>query len=152
IALVGPLAPPVSGVGDYNARVCAELGLRADLDVFVTGPAVDAVHGPPGPYRRFAAGALGRSLDPWGYDAVVHTIGNSEHHVETLDLLRRFPGIVWLHDVRLGGLHRDYAHARCDDPEGWMRGVLAATYGDAIPDAAGRLDPFDREWQNLRGV
>jgi glycosyltransferase involved in cell wall biosynthesis len=48
-------------------------------------------------------------VNPWDYDTIVYTIGNSTFHLFTYDIARRFPGVVWLHDVNLVGLHIERA-------------------------------------------
>jgi glycosyltransferase involved in cell wall biosynthesis len=150
LALVGPMPPVLSGVADYNGRVVAALAERCDLDVLIPPRMAHPAHGTVP--RWLPSLALGRSVDPAGYDAVVYTFGNSEHHVTTYDLLHRFPGILWLHDVRLGGFHLNYADERADDPAQWMREQLRDAYGPRL----GRLDAvdnlFDREWQHRTGI
>jgi len=150
IAMVGPMPPVISGVADYNARIAAALGEHADLDVFVP-PRLP--HPPRGSSPRILpALALGESVDPAGYDVLLYTFGNSEHHLATYDLLHRFPGVLWLHDVRLGGFYFEYAHARMAQPVQWMREQLDATYRGRVLDVHSVDNPFQREWQHASGI
>ncbi|HET9051648.1 MAG TPA: glycosyltransferase family 1 protein, partial [Candidatus Dormibacteraeota bacterium] len=153
VALIGPMPPVASGVADYNLRVATELARVVDLDVLT--PEGAAAHGPrdDAPWRRLPAQALGRTLDPASYHALVYTIGNSWHHVPARRLALRFPGVVWFHDVRLAALHH-HAAAEADpvDPAAWTRRRLDE-------DHAGRLGPppageplLDSEWVRRNGV
>lgn len=111
IALVGPMPPVASGIADYNARVARELALRCDLDIVAVG-----AQG-----RRGMPSIAGASIlsttqfaeiaNPHSYDGIVYTLGNSEHHHDTLPLVRRFPGWVWLHDIRIVNLFGTLATA-----------------------------------------
>jgi len=150
IALVGPMPPVKSGVADYNGRTVSALSRLADVDVFVPPEVVRPGHG--GAQPAFRSPALGRSLDPSGYDAVLYTFGNSEHHLTTYDLLHRHPGVLWLHDVRLSGFHANYAHERTTDPARWMRDTLRDTYAGQIADLEDREDLFERSWMHRSGV
>ncbi len=38
---------------------------------------------------------------PASYDAVVYTVGNSDGHLATVETALRYPGWIWLHEVRL---------------------------------------------------
>jgi glycosyltransferase involved in cell wall biosynthesis len=164
VAIVGPFPPVRSGVARYNLEIAASLAERCDLDCFVD--ACDWVHddilhelptrrvqavGPRRPRgsraRWFPARALGRTLDPARYDAIIYAIGNSWFHHDTLSIARRYPGIVWLHDVDLVGLYITYAHRLLDtDPPAAVvlfRDVLAR-YGPRAHDFPVTLT--DRRW------
>jgi glycosyltransferase involved in cell wall biosynthesis len=76
-------------------------------------------------------------VDAARYDAVVYTIGDSWFHHDTLGLARRYPGIVWFHDLDLTGLYLPYAHRMMgSDPSAGatvIREALAG-YGERAPD------------------
>ncbi len=150
IALVGPMPPVASGVADYNGRITAALAERADLDVFVPPELAHPAHGREP--RVLPSSALGEQVDPAGYDALIHTFGNNEHHLSTYDLLHRFPGVLWLHDVRLGGFFHNYSHERFEDPRPWMREQLRDAYGPRLRELDRVEDLFSREWQHRRGI
>lgn len=166
VALVGPFPPVRSGVARYNLEVANRLVEQCELDCFVD--ACDWVHedirhelpasrvqavGPRRP-RASAAGwfpahALGRTIDPARYDSVVYTIGNSWFHHDTLALARRYPGIVWFHDVDLVGLYITYAdRLLTEDPEAAveMFRELLARYGARARELPVTLT--DRRWAN----
>jgi glycosyltransferase involved in cell wall biosynthesis len=164
VALVGPFPPARSGVARYNLEIAASLAERCDLDCFVD--ASDWVHddirhelatrrvqavGPRRPRgsraRWFPARVLGRTLDPARYDAIIYAIGNSWFHHDTLSLARRYPGIVWLHDVDLVGLYITYAQRLLDvDPPAAVAlfRELLARYGPRAHDFP--LSLSDRRW------
>jgi glycosyltransferase involved in cell wall biosynthesis len=164
LALVGPFPPVRTGVARYNLEVAHRLEERCELDCFVD--ACDWVHedilhempssrvqavGPRRPAGSsagwFPGRALGRTVDPARYDAVVYTIGNSWFHHDTLAIARRCPGIVWFHDVDLVGLYITYAQRLlADDPPAAValfRDVLAR-YGPRAPDVPVTLT--DERW------
>jgi glycosyltransferase involved in cell wall biosynthesis len=114
IALVGPTPPTPSGIADYNARLIPALAERCEVDVFTTSDG--RTHEHPN-LRWFPMRALRDTCTPWSYDAVVYTVGNSDHHHQLYNLAEEFPGIVWMHDVRLPGLYLTYAEATFAKPE-----------------------------------
>ncbi|HKA93984.1 MAG TPA: glycosyltransferase, partial [Acidimicrobiia bacterium] len=155
-----------SGVARYNLEVANRLVEHCELDCFVD--ACDWVHedirhelpasriqavGPRRP-RGSAAGwfpahTLGRTIDPARYDSVVYTIGNSWFHHDTLALARRYPGIVWFHDVDLVGLYITYAdRLLAADPDAAvaMFRDLLGRYGARAHDLPVTLT--DRRWAN----
>ncbi len=50
---------------------------------------------------HISAAAFGIDARPASYDAVVYTLGNSDGHLPTIELALRYPGWLWLHEVRL---------------------------------------------------
>jgi glycosyltransferase involved in cell wall biosynthesis len=114
IALVGPTPPTPSGIADYNARLIPALAERCELDVFTTSDVHTHEHEN---LRWFPQRAMRDVCTPWGYDAVLYTVGNSDHHHQLYNLAEEFPGIAWMHDVRLPGLYLSYAEAQFPRPE-----------------------------------
>ncbi|MBX5491944.1 MAG: glycosyltransferase [Chloroflexi bacterium] len=149
LALVGPLPPTVSGIADYNARLAVEMAQRCELDLLTpTDDGHETVRQIPGA-RRFPVSALGCLLNPAAYDAIIYTVGNSEQHHATYEAARRYPGIVWLHDVRLHGFYFTYAEARQGDPgaaRSWLMQKALELYGERVP--LERLPTLD--WWNYR--
>jgi glycosyltransferase involved in cell wall biosynthesis len=84
--------------------------------------------------RWFPPRALKETCSPWAYDAIVYTAGNSEHHHDLYDLAQEFPGVLWLHDVRLPGLYVTYAKERVgDDWQDFLRDRLLRQYRRRLP-------------------
>lgn len=122
IALVTPLPPEPTGVAVYGARLATALARRVLVDCVVAGPPAEA-EAPVGTRVIDVAGfetaaAAGR------YDEIVYALGNQPRHGTQVALLRRWPGAVELHDVRLVG-----AYAGLYPP------------GDALADELQRLEP-----------
>ena len=148
IALVTPWPPERSWVADYNLRLVGELGRLVDVDV-VVGGAVDTYAAPSGRGVRLIEV---REFEEFGHvsqhDRVLYCMGNSEFHGHVYELLRRRPGVVVLHDVRLTGFYRWYAGVeRPEDPEGALDERIRAMYGERLPAEAipGLGSAFDRQ-------
>ena len=148
IAMVTPWPPERSWIADYNVRLAAELGRRVEVDVIV-GRGVDLYAPPPGRGVRLVDG---REFEQFGdlrqHDRVVYCMGNSEFHGHVYELLRRRPGAVVLHEVRLSGFYRWYAGVeRPEDPERALAERIDAMYGDRLPADArqGLATAFDRQ-------
>jgi glycosyltransferase involved in cell wall biosynthesis len=98
LALVGPLPPIGGGIAVYNDRV-----LRAVVDDVAVDAVTPMIVSPPLPagVGHFPTDAFGVDARPSSYDAVVYTLGNSEGHLSTVESALRYPGWIWLHEVRL---------------------------------------------------
>jgi len=101
VALVGPLPPLGGGIAVYNERLLGAVG---------GGVIVDAVtplnESPPVPagVGHFPIDTFGVDTRPASYDAVVYTVGNSDGHLSTVETALRYPGWIWLHEVRLAAI------------------------------------------------
>ncbi|MGA0332817.1 MAG: glycosyltransferase [Kiritimatiellia bacterium] len=126
LALVGPLAPAKSGIATYNTLLIKELEQLCDVDVYVP----DALSfEAPSPFRktkRMLLESLTRTRSASEYDLVIYTMGNSSHHVTSLQLFRKCPGVVWMHDARLSGLYYMEACTSVSPPEvlEWLQAYL----------------------------
>jgi glycosyltransferase involved in cell wall biosynthesis len=98
LALVGPLPPAGGGIGVYNDRVLR--ALPGDVNVDAVSPLLTSPPLPRG-VGHFPIDAFGVDARPSSYDAVVYTLGNSEGHLSTVESALRYPGWIWLHEVRL---------------------------------------------------
>ena len=137
VAYVSPLPPQRSGVADYSYRLLKALRRFCDVDAFVDASLGDQ-EGPPGVHvcglGEFEIVERLRG----GYDEVFICLGNSEHHIAALDLLRRRGGTVLAHDVRLTGM---YGFASLHRPElepRSMEEILREMYGGTLPVGLGR--------------
>jgi glycosyltransferase involved in cell wall biosynthesis len=143
IAYVSPLPPQRSGVADYSYRLLEPLAELCDVDAFVDRTlgeqrAPDGVH----------VGAIGHfdvvERLRGGYDRVLICLGNSEHHVGALDLLRRRGGTVLAHDVRLSGMYAFAAAYRSELEPRTLTEIVDDLYDGRVPAAlaeSGGLDP-----------
>lgn len=115
VAFVSPFPPLHSGVAAYSARLVgafaeelAAVARDATVDCFADGPSrAGSNPAPAGDWTSHSAlrlVAIERAIG--GYDRVVYVLGNSEFHRGALAALRRRPGTVMAHDVRMSGLLR----------------------------------------------
>lgn len=149
VAVVGPLPPAESGVAIYNDRVLRAMDRTGlDLHLFADSPAGAPPAVPPIDVPCYPADALGTWLDPRDYDTVLYTVGNSSFHVRAFDLARRVPGVVWLHDAYLIGLHLEWAlwqireRGRATDVLTIFREEILAMYGGRVAPAQVLVEPL----------
>lgn len=154
VAFVSPLPPAASGVAAHSLRLSEELARlrRFDIDVFADGPEGGRVL----PALPEGCGFRARSLPAvealrGGYERRVYALGNSGNHVTALELLRRRPGVVIAHDVRLTNLYTEGAWNPAAVPAG-LAGAVREMYGGGLPGWVGRdgvVDPEDEERYGL---
>jgi glycosyltransferase involved in cell wall biosynthesis len=137
LALVTPWPPDRSGIADYNLRLATELGKRVDVEIIVARAASEyQVPGEAG-VRLLGAREFGsvRAVRP--PDRTLYCMGNSEFHGYVYDMLRRHPGSVIFHDVRLTGFYGWYAGTeRPADPAGRLAEWIRELYGPRMPPHA----------------
>lgn len=107
LALLTPLPPDQTGVGDHVAACCPELAALTELHLF--SPTANPADVP--------GAASVRPLHPLaclspGFDRVVHVMGNSEFHLPIFNLLLRHGGACIAHDSRMLGFYRILLGAR----------------------------------------
>lgn len=96
LALLSPVLPARSGVADYTASMCPELGRRAEIDLFTDTPGAR-----PQPGIRAMQPLSALPFVDSRYDRVIGVIGNSDHHLGILGGLLRYGGAAICHDGRL---------------------------------------------------
>ncbi len=95
LAYFSPLPPQHTGVADYSAGLLPYLQKHAEITLFVENPSlVDPLL-----HHQFAI----QSLDDYPaqrfqFDVPLYHMGNNQHHEAIYDLMRRYPGVVVLHD------------------------------------------------------
>ena len=102
IAYVSPMPPQKSGIADYSADLLPYLSKFFEIDLFIE-PGLKIID----PYiqKNFR-------LYPWTellnrrdqYETVVYQIGNSRYHMDIVNLLKEFPGVVVLHDFYINNI------------------------------------------------
>jgi len=101
LAYVSPLPPQRSGIADYSAQLLPELARYYEIELISTVP---TLHDPwlqaNFPLRSMA------ELAECGedYARILYHLGNSDFHAPMFPLLRRYPGVVMLHDAFLSGV------------------------------------------------
>lgn len=101
LAMFTPLPPCRSGIADYNSHFLPFLAKHFDVDLYVDGYVV-ADEAIAATYRVFNAEDFAPVAS--AYDVVLYEFGNSEFHEHMLPLVKKFPGVVGLHDAYLSGL------------------------------------------------
>jgi glycosyltransferase involved in cell wall biosynthesis len=151
LAFVTPLPPAPTGVAYHSLRLAEELAATGavDLDLFAEEPQehASAPVGPPG-IDVFSAGSLAEVESVRGrYDKLLLALGNSDHHIAALELLRRRSGVVLAHEVRLTNLYYFAAERRSAAVPDGFSGALRRIYGNELPPGLGerRLYPFEEE-------
>lgn len=159
VAVISPFPPMRSGVAGYSRRLVEALGEivaeddagRIELDCFIDGRDRYPVAAEPVSGVRPLDARLFHLADGMiHYDTVLYVLGNSEYHSNALAALRRRPGVVYTHDVRLSGLFSFAAETR-----GALDGGLAATIARAYPDlpaglgANGSVSPGEQDRYGL---
>ncbi len=118
IALFTPLNPVRSGIADYNEELLPELAGHARIDIYIDGgytPNNDRIASH-GSVRVFSA----ERFRPGEYDAIVYHMGNNcSAHRYIYEAMKRFPGIVVLHDYVLQGFYAEMLKAT-RDPGGYQ--------------------------------
>jgi glycosyltransferase involved in cell wall biosynthesis len=145
LALVTPLPPSPSGVAAHSNELARALAADGSVEVhlFADGP-TPGQFGPPG-IQIHAPGALGAIEALEGpFDHVCYTLGNSHHHLGALRALRRRPGVVIAHDVRLSNLYR-HLHGDPGVAPGGLGRAVAAMYGEQLPPGIGESGAIDAE-------
>lgn len=139
VALVGPVPPLGGGIGAYNLRLLAGLpGLPGDVKAYAVTANVGVPDLPAG-VRHVGVSAFGPDIRPASFDGIVYTLGNSAGHLATIELALRYPGWLWLHEVRLPAIATT-AFENLDDEafESAMSWLLARAYPGRVPAGSAR--------------
>ena len=100
IAYFSPLPPMKSGIATYSANLLPHLTRHADLTLF----AADAAQVDQNLQRQFTVREIDSFAGLWveDVDICLYQMGNNtRYHEKIYTALRRFPGMVMLHDVNL---------------------------------------------------
>ena len=144
LAIFSPWPPKASGISNYAARLVEELRPRYAIDLYhepgyVPEPALSNRDLGAYDWRLFA-----RNARVIGYRGVLHQMGNSFYHAFIYEAIRRFPGIVTLHDFCLTGFQYWYAHSREGAREN-LREELRAGYPENWESLDGQVDAWRLE-------
>jgi hypothetical protein len=128
IALVGAFPP---GDGSWSGRLTRVLGSTAEVDRFDTSDA----DGGSDVQRRRPLAMLGRTVDPWSYDAIVYLVDEVTPPA-VLDAGRRYPGIVWF----------TAPPAECPEARAYSSAARARLVSPdtGAPDGPAQLAPYAR--------
>ena len=104
LAIVSPWPPQGTGVADYAARLAGLISQDYDVDAcHDSGCRPES-----GAYIPVPASLLGRLRPLRPYRNVLYQMGNSPAHSFLYPLMLERPGVVTLHDLRLGHFHEAF--------------------------------------------
>ncbi|HEV8601945.1 MAG TPA: glycosyltransferase [Gaiellaceae bacterium] len=152
VAFVTPLPPQRSGVADESYRLLGALTKHCEVHAFVDGGDPAGARAPAGVEVKSVARFDTSDRALAGYDTVFYALGNSVYHGEALSLLRRRPGVVIAHDVRLNDLYAWCAQQRPDLEPRSFQEVLRSLYADRLPDSLGADGQLALEDADRHGV
>jgi glycosyltransferase involved in cell wall biosynthesis len=133
IAWFSPWPPQQTGIANYSARIVAEIGHAADVDVIVEGTTDGYAQPLERGVRLVSADDLDLAVSLRQYDALVYCLGNSGFHDHVIDAMRVRRGTVLAHDVRLIGFWGTQARREWpDDPWRLLAHWLRLSYGERI--------------------
>ncbi|SDF93260.1 MULTISPECIES: glycosyltransferase [unclassified Duganella] len=101
LAYLSPLPPQQSGIADYSVELVAQLEQFYDIELIVEQPDACAPHLQACYTLRDVAWFEAHAQQ---YQRVLYHFGNNGVHQHMFELLRRYPGVVVLHDFFLSGV------------------------------------------------
>lgn len=130
LAYFSPLPPERSGIADYSADLLPELARYYEIDLIVAQNTVED--------DWLNANFRIRDCE-WfeehatTFDRVLYNFGNSLFHGHMFDLLKRYPGVVILHDFFLSGI---ISHLEMigEMPNGWTQALYLSHGYPALID------------------
>ena len=136
LAYFSPLPSEESGISNYSAALLPELARFYEIDCIV---GMDASVRHDWIEANFVIRDLAFfKMNAQSYDRVVYNVGNSHFHAHMLPLIRRFPGVVILHDFFLSDLIDWMSGTGLCSPEDYYK-ELYRTHGLAGLDLERRL-------------
>lgn len=145
LAFFTPLPPKQSGISDYSVDIINEISAYFDIDVFI-----DDGYTPDCLLPDTVKVVNHRAFDPSCYKYVIYQYGNSEYHFYMNSYIRKYPGIVVLHDANIHGALAYKALNVDKDFEEYKTGLLEdyaepdiASYLEAIRNGSRYADVFN---------
>lgn len=110
IAMFTPLPPQQSGISDYSVDILSQINSFFEVDVYIdkyeTDVEIDRVH--IYPFTQF-------EKKHNEYERIIYQVGNSLFHEYMFPFIKKYPGIVVLHDVNL----KEVVTAMCSSEKGY---------------------------------
>lgn len=126
IAIFSPLPPIQSGISDYQERILPLLSQSYDCDLYVDDGYIPHLQIDLSHIQLFRHYQFPANHDQ--YDAVIYQMGNSGYHLFIIPYMRKYGGIVVLHDLNLHGMTIAWTLG-LNDTESYYQ-VLKADLGD----------------------
>jgi glycosyltransferase involved in cell wall biosynthesis len=146
IAFFAPLAPKISGISDYSARLIAELKKSYTIDLYHDTGYVPNVGLSSPDFGCFDHRLFERHDGILGYHAIVYQMGNSVYHGFLYDVLQKHSGVVTLHDFCLSAFQYWHAHVKGWGVDGFWREVAYNA-----PEKAAEYRPQEDAWREEDG-
>ncbi len=101
MAFVSPLPNDKTGIATYSAELLPELARFYDIECIIKDTVVTD--------KWILSNTVRRDLgwferNAYSYDRIVYSMGNSSYHAHMFAMMRRFPGVVIMHDAFLSNL------------------------------------------------
>ena len=94
MAIVTPIPPDKTGIADYISELLPSLSKNYDIEIITD--TVDSFSSYPVHDIEFFKN------NAKNYNRIIYQVGNSPYHWYMFDLIKKFPGIIVLHDFYLG--------------------------------------------------
>ncbi|QGG49994.1 glycosyltransferase [Lysinibacillus pakistanensis] len=101
LAFFTPLPPLQSGISDYSADILEGLSSYFDIDVYIDSEYTATQLDNP-KIKIFEHTLFNKKIEE--YDEIIYQMGNSEYHRYMMSYIKKYSGIVVLHDSNLHGL------------------------------------------------
>lgn len=131
LAFVSPLPPEKTGIAAYSAELLSELSRYYDIDVIVnqkdvSGDFIKANF----PVRNTGWFECNARI----FDRILYQMGNSPFHAHMFALIKKYPGVVVLHDFYLSNLQKWIGmNAKDSDPYYFLRNLyFSHGYGSLL--------------------
>ncbi len=121
IAVFSPWPPKRSGIAEYTVRFVRELRKNCLVDLYHDEGYVPDLGQESDEYSLFDYRLFPRHATIKPYDSIIYHMGNSPYHMFIYEMLRRFPGIVTLHDFNLSDFHEWLAKRPGSAPDQFER-------------------------------
>lgn len=115
LAIFAPLTPLKSGVAAYMNVILPAFQAIYECDLFIDGnyaPSLPPEIGEEQSKRIYSHDAFHQKAIH--YDEVLFQLGNSSNHTYMVPYLRKYPGVVVLHDLQLKKLCRDWTETQAE--------------------------------------
>ncbi|BBP45088.1 mannosyltransferase A [Thiosulfatimonas sediminis] len=120
LAIFSPLPPEISGIADYQVRLLKALNVHYQITL-IHNHSEASVHGIPVRSPQWFEVNAGQ------FERIVYQIGASLHHLQNYEFLKKFPGVVVLHDFYFGNV---FSHQELQAQQhGFWRKALWHSHG-----------------------
>jgi len=103
IAFFSPLPPKKSGISTYSSSLIPFLSRYWDIDLFIDD--YDCTNDfLTSNFEIFSYADFEKLNQEKKYDKIIYHFGNSHNHIYMFDMIKKYPGVVVLHDTYLSGV------------------------------------------------